>query len=165
VGLAYLNDAVHEVCSLSLHFENRGLGIVHVSWLDPCKRRVMTVVGSKRMAVYDDMDPHEKIKIYDRGIDPPSCGDALDRFQYRYRYGDTYSPHLIDREPLKLECQSFIDSIVHNSPPKTDGRNGLHVVQVLEAADRSLHNGGGKVPVGRSGLERVGHRRPRTLVH
>ena len=166
VGLAYLNDAVHEVCSLSLHFENRRMGIVHVSWLDPCKRRVMTIVGSKRMAVYDDMEPEEKIKIYDRGIDMPSDADFLGRFQYTYRFGDTYSPRLVNREPLKLECQSFIDSIIHESRPKTDGRNGLQVVQVLEAADRSLHDGGGKVPVNQPEFERAAmRRRPRPLVH
>ena len=95
------------------------------------------------MAVYDDIDPLERIKIYDRGVDAPPYADSFGEFQYSYRYGDTYCPQVVEKEPLKVECRSFIDSIVNGTTPKTDGRNGLQVVQVIEAADRSLHDSNG----------------------
>ncbi len=149
-GLAYLNDSVHDVCNLTLHFDDKKMGMVHVSWLDPCKRRVMTIVGSKRMAVYDDTEAVEKIKIYDHGIDASAGTDPLGKFQYGYRYGDTYSPRLKEVEPLKTECQSFIECIVKGVRPKTDGQNGLEVVQVIEAADCSLHDSSTKIAVKQS---------------
>ncbi len=150
-GLAYLNDQVHDVCSLALHFENKRMGIVHVSWLDPHKKRVMTVVGSKKMAVYDDIEPLEKIKVYDHGIEAPEYSDSFGEFQFSYRYGDTYSPRLVEVEPLKAECRHFVDCIVENRCPTTDGRNGLEVVKVIEAANLSLQNGNGRIDLARTG--------------
>jgi predicted dehydrogenase len=144
-GLAYLNQKVHDVCSLTLNFENNRMGIIHVSWLDPHKRRLLTMVGNKRMVIYDDIDPLEKIKVYDRGVEAPSYSDTFGEFHFSYRYGDTYSPRLIEAEPLKVECQSFVESILEGKQPLTDGRNGLEVVRVMEAADHSLHNGNGRV--------------------
>ncbi|MHC4179026.1 MAG: Gfo/Idh/MocA family protein [Planctomycetota bacterium] len=163
-GLAYLNDSVHDVCSLTLHFEDKKMGIVHVSWLDPRKRRVMTIVGSKRMAVYDDIEPLEKIKIYDRGIDAPTYTDSFGEFQYSYRYGDTYSPRLVEKEPLKIECRSFIDCIVKGVRPKTDGQNGLQVVRVIHAADRSLRDSGARIPVEQSVCPQAGNGEMREVV-
>lgn len=144
-GLAYLREGVHDVCNLSIHFHDNRIGIIHVSWLDPHKKREMTVVGSKKMAVYDDIDPLEKIKVYDIGVDAPAYVSSFGEFAYSYRYGDTFSPRLNEEEPLKLECRAFVDAIVKNAPCRTDGKNGEDVVRVLEAADRSLHNGGGHV--------------------
>lgn len=146
-GLAYLNKGVHDVCSLSLNFPGNRMGIIHVSWLDPHKRRVLTMVGNKRMAIYDDIDPLEKIKVYDRGVEAPPYANSFGEFPFSYRYGDTYSPRLIEAEPLKVECQSFIESIVDGKTPLTDGRNGLDVVRVIEAANHSLHNGNGRVEI------------------
>ena len=146
-GLAYLNDSVHDVCNLTLHFDDKKMGMVHVSWLDPRKRRVMTIVGSKRMAVYDDTEVVEKIKIYDHGIDAPACTDSPGKPQYSYRYGDTYSPRLAEVEPLKTECQSFVECIAKGVRPRTDGQNGLEVVQVIEAADCSLHDSSAKIAI------------------
>lgn len=144
-GLAHLNDHVHDVCSLSLHFEGKRMGIVHVSWLDPHKKRVMTVVGSKKMAVYDDIEPLEKIKVYDHGIDTPTDANSYGEFPFSYRYGDTYSPRLVEVEPLKSECRTFVNCVNHGTRPRTDGRNGLDVVRVIEAADVSLRNGNGRI--------------------
>jgi len=144
-GLAHLNEHVHDVCSLTLQFEKNRMGIIHVSWLDPHKKRVMTVVGSKKMVVYDDIEPLEKIKVYDRGVESPRDADSFGDFQFSYRYGDMYSPRLEEVEPLKAECRSFIDSIQSDTRPLTDGYNGLAVVQVLEAAELSLLNGNGRV--------------------
>jgi predicted dehydrogenase len=154
-GLAYLNEDIHDVCNLVLHFDDRKMGMVHVSWLDPCKRRVMTIVGSKRMAVYDDTEVEEKIKIYDHGIDASTPTDSVGKLRYSYRFGDTYSPRLINVEPLKAECKSFIDCIIKGERPTTDGHNGLQVVQVIEAADSSLHDSSAKIAVKRSVLSAV----------
>ena len=146
-GLAYLSRTVHDVCSLTLHFGNNTMALIHVSWLDPNKRRLMTVVGDKKMAVYDDIEPLEKIKVYDKGVEAPGYSDSFGEFQYSYRYGDSYCPRLVQVEPLKAECRNFIDCVKERKRPKSDGRHGLDVVRVLQAADSSLLNGGARVLV------------------
>lgn len=146
-GLAYLNADVHDVSSMTIHFAERKMGLVHVSWLDPHKRRCMTVVGSKRMAVYDDIEPIEKIKIYDQRVEVSAECDSFGEFPYAYCYGDIYTPRLNLSEPLRAECQSFVDAIESGEPPITDGRNGLDVVRVLEAANCSLLNGNARVSI------------------
>jgi predicted dehydrogenase len=154
-GLAYLDEQLHDVCSLTVQFENRKMGIVHVSWLDPHKTRLMTVVGSKKMAVYNDVDTTERIKVYDHGVDAIPYNDSFGEFHYAYRYGDTYSPRLEEREPLKAECRSFVESITNGTMPKTDGHNGLQVVRILEAATVSLFNGNGRVGLGADAAAKV----------
>jgi predicted dehydrogenase len=144
-GLAYLDKNIHDVCNLTMQFADKRICIVHVSWLDPHKRRMMTIVGSKKMAVYDDIETLEKIRIYNNGVDTLPYADSFGEFPYSYRYGDIYCPRLREVEPLKAEARSFIDSILFDTRPRTDGYNGLEVVEVIEAADRSLHNGGGHV--------------------
>ncbi len=144
-GLAYLDEHVHDVCFLTLRFSERCMAHVHVSWLDPNKRRLVTVVGDKKMAIYDDLDPSEKLKVYDKGVEVPPQSDIFADFHIGYRYGDTYSPRLNEVEPLKAECQHFIDCIQQGKRPKTDGAQGLEVVRVLEAAQASLLDGGGRV--------------------
>jgi predicted dehydrogenase len=147
-GLAYLDRNIHDVCNLTMQFSDNRIGIVHVSWLDPHKRRLMTVVGSKKMAVYDDIQPLEKIRIYDTGVAATETS-TFGEFLYSYRYGDILSPRIEEGEPLKLEIRSFIESILSGAAPKTDGWNGLRVVEVIEAADRSLRDSGGHVPIER----------------
>ena len=148
-GLAYLNRSIHDVCTLSISFDNNRMGIIHVSWLDPHKKREMTVVGSKKMAIYNDLEPLEKIKVYDNGVEykngSSAAGDTYGDFKVSYRYGDMYSPRIVEVEPLKSELTSFIDCIAYDATPHTDGRNGLDVVRVVEAADRSLHERCGEV--------------------
>ncbi|QDV67741.1 Inositol 2-dehydrogenase [Rosistilla carotiformis] len=141
-GFDRLNPGIHDVCNVSMKFAGNRMGMIHVSWLDPRKERVLTVVGDKKMAIYDDLE-QEKIKIFDKGIDtpPPASGDFAD-FQMSYRYGGSYSPFVQEREPLKAECSDFIRCIVDDAVPLTDGVNGLQVVEVLEAAHHSLHQGG-----------------------
>jgi len=146
-GLAYLNKRVHDVCSVNIQFKDNSMAIVHVSWLDPNKSRLLTVVGDKKMAIYNDIEPLEKIKVYDKGIEVPAYADSFGEFQFSYRYGDTYSPRLVEIEPLKAECQHFIDCVKEDKKPKTDGRNALEVIRVLQAAEHSLFNGGGRVEV------------------
>ncbi len=153
-GFDRLNPGIHDVCNLTMLFEGNRMGMVHVSWLDPRKERVLTVVGDKRMAVYDDLE-HEKIKIFDKGIDKPTgaSGDFAD-FQLAYRYGGSYSPFIKEQEPLKSECADFIRCITDGDVPITDGVNGLNVVEVLEAADMSLRNGGQPVELASLGEDR-----------
>ena len=141
-GYGRFNSGIHDVCNLTMLFEHNRMGMVHVSWLDPRKERVLTVVGDKKMAVYDDLE-QEKIKIFDKGIDKPieASGDYAD-FQLAYRYGGSYSPFIQEQEPLKAECADFLRCIDEGDIPLTDGVNGLNVVEVLEAADRSLSLGG-----------------------
>jgi predicted dehydrogenase len=111
---------------------------VHVSWLDPCKVRRVTLVGSKKMVVYDDLATDERIRIHDKGVVqmPADVDDGQPPMSYRY--GDVVVPYLAMNEPLMVEDRHFVDSILSGSPPITDGANGLAVVEVLECAQRSL---------------------------
>jgi len=146
-GMAYLKKNIHDVCSLTMQFANGSIALVNASWLDPNKIRRMTIVGDKKMAVYDDLQLLEKIKIYDKGVDKPDYSDSYGDFHLSYRYGDIYIPKISDSEPLKSECVHFLDSIILKKKPRTDGKNGLQVVKVLSAANRSLQNGGERVSV------------------
>ena len=152
-GLAHLNRDIHDVCNLTLQFEGNRMGMIHVSWLDPRKERVLTVVGDRKMAVYDDLE-QEKIKVFDKGVEAPAASSDFAEFQISYRYGGSYSPWLNEREPLKAECADFIRCIVDGDVPLTDGVNGFQVTSVLEAADISLR-GEGKVVRIDAGLESI----------
>ncbi|MBX3421914.1 MAG: Gfo/Idh/MocA family oxidoreductase [Pirellulaceae bacterium] len=146
-GIDLLKPGNHDVCNLTMHFPENRMGMIHVSWLDPRKERVLTVVGDKKMAVYDDLD-QEKIKVFDKGVNlPPPAGDFAE-FQFSYRHGGSYSPYLNEKEPLKAECTDFIRCIVDGGLPVTGGENGLAVVEVLEAAHRSLLRDGAPVWLG-----------------
>jgi predicted dehydrogenase len=120
--------------------------MVHSSWLDPRKVREMTIVGTKRMLVYDDVAPLEKIKIFDARVERPPHYDTFAEFQYAYHYGDVYAPFVKQDEPLKLECQHFVESIRSGKVPLTSGHQGLQVVRILEAAKESLSLHGQAVP-------------------
>lgn len=146
-GLAHLSEGVHDVCNLNLNFRGNRMGMIHVSWLDPRKERVLTVVGDQKMAVYDDLD-QEKIRVFDKGIKAPPHTSNYAEFQFAYRYGGSYSPYIQEREPLRSECEAFIQSVIKGEVPLTDGRNGLQVVEVLDAAEKSLFSGGGQVQLG-----------------
>ena len=137
-GMPCVIPGVYDVAYLSLIFPHNLTAYVHVSWLDPCKVRRVTVVGSKKMAVYNDMETEGKIKIYDKGIDAPDYTNGFGEFEYNYRSGDINMPNIRFTEPLLQECQHFVDSIINHTEPKSSGRNGLRVVKILEAAQRSL---------------------------
>jgi predicted dehydrogenase len=139
-GLTYLQADVPDTVFLTLRFATGQAAHIHVSWLDPHKVRRLTVVGSRKMAVFDDVATGEKLRIYDKGVNPPdyeSYGDSLG-----LRFGDILIPRIDMREPLRLECQHFIDCIRNNQPPLSDGHSGLQVLRVLEAGQRSLGLGG-----------------------
>jgi len=147
-GLAYLKTGVHDVCSLTLHFKGNCMATINVSWLDPNKTREMTIVGDKKMAVFDDNEQLEKIKIFDKSVDTNGhTNGTYESFQVSNRYGDTWIPWLQLVEPLKEECHNFLQCVVTNKIPITDGKNGMDVVKVLEAADASLRNNGSRIVV------------------
>jgi len=140
-GGTFLNGVVEDVVFIFLSFPGNVLGHVHVSWLDPSKVRRMTIVGSRRMVVYDDVADEGKIKIYDKGVYRKG-EDIYGEFQYRLHSGDISIPKLDMTEPLRIECMHFAECVRQGCRPQTDGANGLRVVQVLEAAQASLEQGG-----------------------
>lgn len=142
-GATYLHPGIEDVVFALLNFPNHIVGHIHASWLDPSKTRQMTFVGSEKMIVYDDVDPEAKLKIYDKGV--YKRGDAFGEFQLRVRSGDLYIPKIDLTEPLKYECAHFLECIRDNKTPRTDGENGLRVVRVLEAAQKSLEQNGATV--------------------
>jgi predicted dehydrogenase len=140
-GESYVRKGIHDVAYITANFPQSIQAHIRVSWLEPRKQRHMTVVGSKKMVVYDDVEPVEKLKIYDMGVDFEP-GDPLGAGQLRYRYGDIVSPRLPQIEPLQAECSHFIQSIVDGAMPRSGGPIGLDVVRMLELADTSLHDNG-----------------------
>jgi predicted dehydrogenase len=141
-GNACVFEGVHDIAYLNLQFPQGVMAHIHVSWLDPNKSRRITVVGSKKMVVYDDVESLEKIRIYDKGVEVLPYTDTYGDFQCSYRYGDVVIPNIKFAEPLRQECTHFIDSIINQTEPRSSGRVGLNVVRLLEAAENSLHNNG-----------------------
>lgn len=144
-GKAHVNPDIEDVTSMTLNFAREGLATIQSSWLDPNKVREITFVGNKKMLVYNDVEPIEKIKIYDKRVDIPSHYDTFAEFQYAYHYGDMYSPYLKLVEPLKVECQHFLDCIRTGRKAQSSGIEGIRIIQILEAASQSLQNGGAEV--------------------
>ena len=141
-GSTHINANVEDVTSMYMTFPNQKSAMIHSSWLDPRKIREMTIVGSKRMIVYDDVAPLEKIRIYDSRVDRLPHYDTFAEFHYAYHYGDVYSPYIRQEEPLKTECQHFLDCIRQGTTPLSDGHQGLELVRILEASSESLKQGG-----------------------
>ena len=141
IGTSHINPMIEDVSVLTMKFSESLLAFVQTSWLDPDKVRKMTVVGSRKMLVYDDVQPTEKIRIYDKRVEKPKYYDTYTEFHYSYKYGDIVIPKINGAEPLRSELRHFIECIENNKTPLSDGKNGLHVVQILEAAVESLHNG------------------------
>ena len=146
-GKAHVNPKIEDVTNMTLNFENGGFAIIQSSWLDPNKIREMTFVGSKRMLVYNDLEPMDKIKIYDKRVETPPHYDTFAEFHYSYHYGDMYSPYIKQYEPLKRQCRHFLDCIHSNARPESSGYEGLQVVNVLEAASKSLKANGAKIMI------------------
>jgi predicted dehydrogenase len=158
-----VTPGIEDVTSMCLSFGTDRSAIIHSSWLDPRKVREMTIVGSKRMVVYDDVAQQEKIRIFDARVECPPHYDTFAEFHYAYHYGDTYAPYLKQEEPLKSECQHFLDCIREAKTPLSCGVRGLELVRILEASSASLRQGGSPVAFNRPGLpvvaETNGHAR------
>jgi predicted dehydrogenase len=149
-GNAHITPGVEDVTNMSLSFSRKRFATIQSSWLEPRKIREMTIVGTRRMIVYDDLRTREKIRIYDARVERPPHYDTFAEFQYSYHYGDSYIPYLHQEEPLKLACQHFADCIKTSSQPLTDGRKGLEMVKILEAASTSLKRNGAPVTLSQS---------------
>jgi len=135
---------IHDLAYIHLKFPNGTVANARVSWLDPNKTRRFTIVGSKKMLVYDDVGL-EKVKLFDKGVEIFPDTDNYGTFQAQYRAGNAIIPHFQWEEPLRLECEHFAECIINSKQPISDGRSGLRVVKLLEAADYSLHNSGKEV--------------------
>ncbi len=144
VGRGYILPDLPDVAFLNLSFSSGIIANIEVSWLAPTKLRRTTIVGSKKMLIYDDMANLEKIKVFDKGVEfknPETFGE----FQLSYRTGEITSPILENTEPLQVELRHFLDCVETRMKPKTDGMSGLRVIKILELAERSLQNGGEQI--------------------
>jgi predicted dehydrogenase len=133
-GASYVREGVQDVVFCYLRFPSGTVAHLHLSWLDPHKERRITVVGAQKMATFDDMLIEGKLTIYDKGFDQ----DTRSWGEYLTRSGDTFSPRISNLEPLRLECEHFIDCVRTGATPRSDGDSGLRVVRVLEALQRAL---------------------------
>ncbi len=133
---------IEDVAFVNLEYPDGHMANIHVSWLDPNKIRNCTFVGSRKMLVYDDVSPSEKIRVFDKGVDVQPHYDNYGEFQLLYRSGDIFSPHLDTAEPLKVETSHFVGLIEGREQPLSTGEHGLRVVQVLEEACRSIRENG-----------------------
>jgi len=133
-GQAYVREGVEDVVFCFMRFSSGLTAHLHLSWLDPHKERRFTVVGSRRMATFDDMELERKLTVYDKGFDE----DARTYGEYITRSGDIFSPRIANVEPLRIECEHFVECARTGARPRSDGASGLRVVRVLEALERSL---------------------------
>jgi predicted dehydrogenase len=136
-GESYVQPGVEDVVFCFMRFPSGLAAHLHLSWLDPHKERRFTVVGSQKMATFDDMELERKLTVYDKGFDEDSRGYG----EYITRSGDVFSPRIPNVEPLRVECEHFIDAIRSGQPPRSDGASGLRVVRVLEQLQTSLDAG------------------------
>jgi predicted dehydrogenase len=151
-GTSHVTPGIEDVTSMCLSFRKSRSAFIHSSWLDPRKIREMTIVGSRRMIVYDDVAQLEKIRVFDTRVERPPHYDTFAEFQYAYHYGDMYVPYIKQEEPLKAECQHFLDCIRTGATPLTSGSQGLELVRILEASSASLKQKGASIDLGLPGV-------------
>ncbi len=146
-GLSYIQNNIEDVVYLNITFEKNVNAQIHLSWLDPHKKRDITIVGSKKMLVYDDLS-EERIKIFDKGIDKQNKSEFMGEYEsfaeysLIHRAGDVMIPRVNLNEPLKKECRHFIECIIENKEPLTNGKSAIDVVKILESAEISLKDEG-----------------------
>lgn len=145
-GRAYLRQGVEDVVFLNLGFDDETMAQVQLSWLDPHKERRLTVVGAKKMVVFDDMHASEKLRVYDKGFDQPPEYESYGAY-LSLRDGDIHIPHVPLNEPLAAECRHFLRCVLRQEKPRSPGEQGLEVIRVLEAAERSMKNDGAPEPL------------------
>ena len=145
-GQSYIRDGVEDVVFLTMNFADNKMANIHVSWLDPHKVRRLTIVGSKKMAVFDDLEATEKLRIYDKGAEYTSEYDTFAEY-LGLRFGDITIPYIKSGEPLRAECRHFLECVGERRQPISDGHDGIRVVSVLTAADRSLKSNGEPIAI------------------
>jgi predicted dehydrogenase len=141
-GVSHLGAGPENIAYMTLFFEDRLIAHVHVSWLAPVKVRRTLIGGNRKMIVYDDLEPSEKVKVYDKGITVTESADAAYQMRVGYRSGDMWAPRIDITEALAVMARHFAQCIEHNQTPTTDGHAGLRVVRILEAATRSMADRG-----------------------
>lgn len=144
VGMKLMHPKVEDVAIVNLNCGNAS-AVIHVSWVDPLKVRKVSVVGTKQMLVYDDLDPLAKIQIYDKGVDKPPHYDTFGEFLCSYHYGDIHMPRLQEAEPLSVMCKHFLECIETGKKPRSDGESGLRMVRLLAASDESIKANGAEI--------------------
>ena len=148
-GSAHFEGRYEDIAYVSIEFEGNGfIAHFHVNWLSPVKIRQTLISGDKKMLVWDDLNPDEKVKIYDRGVEVKSTNggkDGIHELLVSYRSGDVHIPKLEGTEALKAEAQYFVECVEKNQEPFNNGQAGLQVVRLLEAADASIKNGGKRI--------------------
>ena len=145
-GASHTENGLSDVAYLTIHYANHFMAHVHVNWLSPVKRRQMLIGGSRRMLVYDDMEPSEKLRVYDRGVRVTS-EDSIHKMLVDYRTGDMWAPKLDNREALSLEVEHFFECVRTGAQPWSGAASGIEVVKLLEAGSRSLASEGERVAV------------------
>lgn len=138
VGINHIPNQPEDIAYLTLFYDNSFLAHIHVNWLAPVKVRKTLIGGDKKMIVYDDIEPSEKVKVYNNGINIENDNETIYKWLINYRIGDMYSPQIERTEALKTETTHFINCITHGDKALTDGNTGLRVVNILEAASKSL---------------------------
>lgn len=141
-GMAHFDSGIENIAYISTFYENNLLGHIHVNWLAPVKVRKTLISGSRKMIIYDDMEPSEKVKIYDKGVDIIKDKEQIYDMLVQYRTGDMIAPQIELTEALKKISREFYDSIHESREPLTDGKAGLRVVRILEAANKSIKANG-----------------------
>jgi predicted dehydrogenase len=155
-GYNLLGRPMEDIAQGTLVYSRNRIAAFFVSWLDPQKKREITVVGDRKMLTFDDMRPERPIKVFDKGVTiskPPEYADTFNSFRMSIREGQCVEPEITTGAPLKNECCHFIDCVRSGSRPRTDGANGLQVVTVLEALSRSAAEGGRPVSLWQSGRQ------------
>lgn len=155
-GNAHITAGVEDVTNMSLSFRQQRFATIQSSWLEPRKVREMTIVGTRRMIIYDDLQTHEKIRVYDVRVERPPHYDTFAEFHYSYHYGDSYIPYLKQEEPLKTECEHFLDCIRNETAPLSGGSAGLQMVRILEAASASLKANGAPITLSKDWASEAG---------
>lgn len=145
-GTDHFGTGIEDVAYIAAHFSNGFIGHFHCNWLSPVKIRKTLISGDKKMLVWDDLEYDEKIKVYDRGLEFKN-GEGIHKLLVSYRSGDMYAPKISNTEALQMEAEYFIECIEKNIEPHNNGEAGLKVVRMLEATDKSLRGGGGKVKI------------------
>ena len=147
-GISHLPGQPANLAYLTLFFHERRVAHIHVNWLAPVKIRRTLIGGSEKMIVYDDLEPSEKVKVYDKGVTVSQQPEGVYQMLIGYRTGDMWAPRLESTEALRVELDEFVRAIETGSAPTTDGHAGLRVVEILEAATRSLGERGKPVELG-----------------
>jgi len=153
-GQSYLQRGVEDVVFMTLNFADKSMAHVHVSWLDPHKVRKLIMVGIRKMAVFDDVEGTERLRIYDKGAAQNADYNSFAEY-VSLRFGDVLIPYVKVAEPLRLECQHFLECVRTRQQPRSDGHDGCRVTKVLDAAQRSLRMNGLPVSLAQPNLHAV----------